>query len=36
MTNPKNTVLYTGVSSNLKKRIFEHKEKKTVGFYKEV
>ncbi|MGD2034243.1 MAG: GIY-YIG nuclease family protein [Bacteroidales bacterium] len=27
MTNPKNTVLYTGVSSRLKERIREHKTK---------
>jgi putative endonuclease len=27
MTNPKNTVLYTGVTSRLKERIWEHKSK---------
>ena len=27
MTNPKNTVLYTGVTSRLKERIWEHKTK---------
>jgi len=34
MTNKINTVLYTGVTSNLKKRIWEHKEKVTEGFTK--
>jgi putative endonuclease len=27
LTNKNNTVLYTGVTSNLRKRIFEHREK---------
>jgi putative endonuclease len=27
MTNPKNTVLYTGVTSRLKERVWEHKAK---------
>jgi putative endonuclease len=27
MTNPRNTVLYTGVTSRLKERIWEHKSK---------
>jgi putative endonuclease len=27
MTNPKNTVLYTGVTSRLKERVWEHKTK---------
>jgi putative endonuclease len=27
LTNPKNTVLYTGVTSRLKERIWEHKTK---------
>lgn len=27
MTNKNNTVLYTGVTGNLEKRVFEHKEK---------
>jgi putative endonuclease len=34
MTNKINTVLYTGVTSNLKKRIWEHKEKVIGGFTK--
>jgi len=27
MTNKNNTVIYTGITNNLKKRIYEHKEK---------
>ncbi|OQY38318.1 excinuclease ABC subunit C [Candidatus Atribacteria bacterium 4572_76] len=34
ITNKINTVLYTGVTSNLKKRIWEHKEKLIEGFTK--
>ena len=34
MTNKKNTVLYTGVTSNLKKRVYEHKDKLIDGFTK--
>jgi putative endonuclease len=34
ITNKINTVLYTGVTSNLKKRIYEHKEKLMDGFAK--
>ena len=34
MTNKIDTVLYTGVTSNLKKRIWEHKEKLIEGFTK--
>ena len=34
MTNKINTGLYTGVTSNLKKRIWEHKEKVIEGFTK--
>jgi len=32
MTNEYNSVLYTGVTNNLKKRVFEHKEKINQGF----
>ena len=32
LTNPRNTVLYTGVTSNLQKRIYEHKTKQVKGF----
>ena len=32
MTNQYNTVLYTGVTSNLLKRVSEHKDKKVSGF----
>ena len=32
ITNKTNTVLYTGVTNNLKRRLFEHKEKKFDGF----
>ena len=34
MTNQCNTVLYTGVTSDLKKRVFQHKEKLIDGFTK--
>lgn len=34
MTNNANTVIYTGVTNNLQKRIFEHKEKLVEGFTK--
>ena len=34
MINKINTVLYTGVTSDLKKRIWEHKEKVIDGFTK--
>ena len=32
MMNKTNTVVYTGVTNNLKKRVFEHREKLTGGF----
>ena len=32
MTNPRNTVIYTGVTDNLKRRLFEHREKLMDGF----
>ena len=34
MTNKYNTVLYTGVTSDLKKRAWQHKEKLADGFTK--
>ncbi len=34
MTNRTNNVLYTGVTSNLKKRAYEHREKMIEGFTK--
>ena len=34
MTNVSNTVLYTGMSSDLKTRVYEHKEKLVEGFTK--
>jgi putative endonuclease len=34
MTNKYNTVLYTGVTSNLNKRVYEHREKFVEGFTK--
>ncbi len=34
MTNKLNTVLYTGVTSNLKERVYQHKQKLVDGFAK--
>jgi putative endonuclease len=34
MTNKGNKVLYTGVTNDLRKRIYEHKEKLAEGFTK--
>ena len=34
MTNDYNTVLYTGVTSNITKRVYEHKNKLVDGFTK--
>ena len=34
MANPLNTVLYTGVTNDLKRRVWEHKEKLADGFTK--
>jgi putative endonuclease len=32
MTDPKHSALYTGVTSNLQARVYQHREKLTQGF----
>ena len=32
MTNPTDTVLYTGVTNSIERRVWEHKEKEITGF----
>ncbi len=32
LTNPRHTVLYTGVTNNLEHRVFDHKAKNNKGF----
>ena len=34
MTNKNNSVLYTGITGNLKRRVYEHREKLAEGFTK--
>ncbi|MCL4726565.1 GIY-YIG nuclease family protein [Candidatus Kuenenia stuttgartiensis] len=34
MTNKNDTVLYTWVTNNLKRRVYEHREKRVEGFTK--
>ena len=34
MTNKNNTVLYTGITSSLRRRVYQHKQKLVDGFTK--
>ena len=34
LTNKRNTVIYTGMTNNLKRRVYEHKQKIIKGFTK--
>jgi len=34
MTNKRNTVIYTGITNDLRRRVYEHREKLAEGFTK--